>query len=157
VQGHGADFFGNARHRRWGHVIPVLCSALLVRGKSQLQHIDKEIENFILRHIDSIAQLEALLLLRSNDKRDWQLNEIAQRLYVQKADAAEHLLQLCRDGFIADIDGKYRYAPTEDQKAMVDRLAMIYSRQLIPITNLIHKKPQRIRQFAQAFKFRKDS
>jgi hypothetical protein len=39
---------------------------------------------------------------------------------------------------------------------MIDRLAESYAKQLIPITNLIHGKPRRIRQFADAFKFRKD-
>ena len=39
---------------------------------------------------------------------------------------------------------------------MIDRLADSYAKQLIPITNMIHSKPRRIRQFADAFKFRKD-
>ena len=40
--------------------------------------------------------------------------------------------------------------------AMVDRTAETYRRQLIAVTNMIHAKPRRIRQFADAFKFKKD-
>ena len=39
---------------------------------------------------------------------------------------------------------------------MVALLAEHYKRHLIPITNLIHAKPRRIRQFADAFKLKKD-
>lgn len=39
---------------------------------------------------------------------------------------------------------------------MVDELVGLYGRLLIPITNLVHAKPRRIRQFADAFRFRKD-
>ena len=39
---------------------------------------------------------------------------------------------------------------------MVELLAEHYKRHLIPITNLIHAKPRRIRQFADAFKLKKD-
>jgi hypothetical protein len=40
---------------------------------------------------------------------------------------------------------------------MVDRLAELYSKYLIPVTHLIHSKPQtRVREFADAFKLRKE-
>jgi hypothetical protein len=39
---------------------------------------------------------------------------------------------------------------------MVDRLADAYARHLIPVTNLIHGKPRRLREFSDAFKIRKD-
>jgi hypothetical protein len=55
-------------------------------------------------------------------------------------------------------DGTYRYeGGSPEQREIIDRLAAIYSRHLIPVTNMIHGKPGRIRQFAEAFKFRKDS
>jgi hypothetical protein len=36
-------------------------------------------------------------------------------------------------------------------------VAALYAANLIPVTNLIHAKPSRIREFADAFKLRKDS
>jgi hypothetical protein len=41
---------------------------------------------------------------------------------------------------------------------MLDRLAGIYARNLVDVTNLIHSKTSRkAQQFADAFKWRKDS
>jgi len=54
-------------------------------------------------------------------------------------------------------DGLYRYeCATEELRSAVDRVSIAYSRHLIPITNMIHAKPRRIRQFAEAFRIRKD-
>jgi hypothetical protein len=39
---------------------------------------------------------------------------------------------------------------------MVERLAGSYANHLIQVTNLIHGKPRRLREFADAFKLRKD-
>ncbi len=50
----------------------------------------------------------------------------------------------------------YRYECASEARQKVDRLASVYSRHLIPVTNMIHAKPRRIREFADAFKFRKD-
>jgi hypothetical protein len=43
-----------------------------------------------------------------------------------------------------------------EEARMVDRLADAYAKHLIPVTNMIHAKPRRIREFADAFRFRKD-
>jgi hypothetical protein len=40
------------------------------------------------------------------------------------------------------------------RRDVVDRLADAYARHLIPITNLIHDKQRRIREFADAFRIR---
>ena len=40
---------------------------------------------------------------------------------------------------------------------MLERLAEIYAKHLVPVTNLIHSKPKpRIQEFADAFRLRKD-
>jgi len=39
---------------------------------------------------------------------------------------------------------------------MVDRIADVYSKYLIPVTNLIHSKPEnKVQKFADAFNLRK--
>ena len=70
-------------------------------------------------------------------------------------EGAEALARLCAEGLLSQSDGWYRYAGLDAEKAgMVDRLAQAYVIQLIPITNIIHQKPRRIREFADAFKFK---
>ncbi|WP_284735500.1 hypothetical protein [Dongia deserti] len=120
--------------------------------------IPADLRDFILRYIDSVAHLEALLLLRANPQTSWDVPAVAARLYTSEAQAGEVLAQLCGEGLIASENDLYRYAgQSAETLAMIDRLAEFYSKQLIPITNLIHGKPRRIRQFADAFKFRKDN
>jgi hypothetical protein len=119
--------------------------------------IPADLRDFILRYVDSVAHLEALLLLRANAQSSWEISAIAARLYTNEAQAGEVLAQLCSDGLIVCESDLYRYAGQSSEiLGMIDRLAEFYGKQLIPITNLIHGKPRRIRQFADAFKFRKD-
>src|SRR5215467_5746989 len=119
--------------------------------------IPGDLRDFILGHIDSIGQLEALLLLRAHAYEDWDVRRTAARLYAGEAEVAEFLTRLCVDGLLACHDGFYRFAcQTPDLHGTVDRLAAAYSQHLIPVTNVIHGKPRRIREFADAFKFRKD-
>lgn len=119
--------------------------------------ISQEIRTFIARYIDSVAELEALLLLRANPEEAWSIAMVAQRLYIPAADAAEVLRRLTENGFLSAGDAGYTFACAVPELAQgLDRLAETYARQLVAVTNIIHAKPRRIRQFADAFKFRKD-
>lgn len=121
------------------------------------ESIPADLRDFILRFIDSVAHLEALLLLRANSGKSWSAQAVAARLYTSESQASEVLAQLCNEGLIGREGDLYRYAgQPEEMLTLIDRLAEFYSKQLIPITNLIHGKPRRIRQFADAFKLRKD-
>ena len=118
--------------------------------------IPDDLRDFILKYIDSVAHLEALLLLRANRNDPWTIARIAQRLYVGEQQAGEVLGRLCADGLLNCEADTYRYGGQSlDHALMIDRLAEAYARHLIPITNMIHAKPRRIREFADAFKFRK--
>jgi hypothetical protein len=119
--------------------------------------VPEDVRAFILAHIGSVAQLEALLLLRRHADEEWSAGATAARLYVTDAVAAEVLAQLCADGLLACHVDIYRYSPaTPALLRMVDRLADAYARFLIPVTNIIHNNPLRLRRFADAFRFRKD-
>ena len=119
--------------------------------------IPDDLRDFILRHIDSITQLEALLLLRAHPDTDWDAKQTAGRLYAGEQEVADALARLCADGLLTCNAELYRYGcASADGGAMVERLAQAYAHHLIPVTNMIHAKPRRIREFADAFKFRKD-
>jgi hypothetical protein len=119
--------------------------------------IPEDLEDFILRYIDSIAQLEALLLLRRNPKETWTVERAAKRLYIDETEAKAVLDRLCADDLLTCDEGLYRYfGQSDEQRQMIDRLADVYSHHLIPVTNLIHTKAPRLREFADAFKIRKE-
>jgi hypothetical protein len=114
------------------------------------------VRDFVLRHIDSVAQLEALLLLHANSNENWDVPRAAARLYTGEDEIRKVLSYLCADGLLSCKDNVYRYECPPAMAATVDRLADVYRRHLIPVTNIIHTKPRRIREFADAFKFRRD-
>lgn len=123
--------------------------------------IPEDVAHFILERIDSVAQMEALLLLRSNPSQEWSVEELAKRLYISAKQTADIVAALCSQKiFVAILTGppRYRYQPaSKDLQLMVDRVAEMYSKHLVPVTNLIHSKPAtRIQEFADAFKLRKD-
>jgi hypothetical protein len=121
------------------------------------EHVPQEVGDFILRHIDSIAQLEALLLLRANPNETWDVAKLARRLYASDAEVERVLVRLCEDGLASIHENVYRYeCRTPELQHAVDRLADAYKRHLIAVTNMIHSKPRRIREFADAFKFKRD-
>jgi hypothetical protein len=123
--------------------------------------IPNDVRRFILESIDSIAQLEALILLRGSPNEEWGAQKVAARLYIGEQDANSLLARLSAEGLITfnnDRPPLYRYQPDSDDLAViVDRLSEVYSKHLVPVTNLVHSKPRtRVREFADAFNLRKD-
>jgi hypothetical protein len=54
-----------------------------------------DVKALLLRHIDSIAHLEALLLLRANAALAWSTETLSQRLYTPVQETAGILARLC--------------------------------------------------------------
>jgi hypothetical protein len=123
--------------------------------------IPPDVREFLTRYIDSIAQLEALLLLRDNAAPEWSARDVAERLYISEQQTAGILARLAEDRLVEWKDkptGRVVYRPNSTALAeAVDRVAEAYRRHLVPITNLVHGKVQsRVRQFADAFVLRKE-
>lgn len=123
--------------------------------------IPDEVEQFIFEKIDSVAEMEALLLLRSKPEASWSIASLAKRLYIDEEQTAKIVDHLCREGLLTISSNEhpgYRYEPTSlELQNSVDRVAEMYTKHLVPITTLIHSKPRvRIQEFADAFRLRKD-
>jgi hypothetical protein len=112
----------------------------------------------ILDGIDSVPELEAILLLRDHRPRRWSEKEVGERLYVSTAVAGHLLNVLAERGFLSCVVGEYGFAPaTPDLAETIDELAVTYEHHLIEVTLFIHSKPgPSIRQFANAFRLRRD-
>lgn len=125
--------------------------------------IPEDIRRFVLSSIPTVPHLEALLLLRAGGAAPWTAACLAARLYVSEKAAAALLSDLCRDGMCAvrpDAGGvQYHYQPSSPQlRATIDQLAELYGRELLAVTHLIHARLERkAQQFADAFKWRKDT
>jgi hypothetical protein len=123
--------------------------------------ISPGVREFLTRYIDSIAQLEALLLLRDHAGSEWSALDVARRLYVSEQQISGILSRLAEDRLIEWSDkaaGRVVYRPGSGALAeAVDGVAEAYRRHLVPITNLVHGKVQtRVQKFADAFRLRKE-
>jgi hypothetical protein len=126
-----------------------------------LSAISAETRQFILDNIDSVAQLEALLLLRGEAGNAWRPSAVARRLYIQPRVAAKVLRILHERELIALADPEvpaYKYGPTTPERVrLVEDLATTYGKQLVAVTQLIHAKAAgNAQRFADAFRLRKD-
>lgn len=119
--------------------------------------IPADVSEFIARYVDSIAHLEALLLLRRETAGEWDGPRLATRLYIPAAEAQRVLDQLAAAALVRREAGLYRYLPkSAGDEAVVERLSALYATHLIPITHLIHDRTgRRIQAFADAFKLKK--
>jgi len=122
--------------------------------------IPARVMQFVTERIDSVPQLEALLLMWENPERLWTEDELAARIYVPKQVAAVILQSLQRQQLItAEVAPvRYRYnAQWDPPGEVLPEVAASYRRHLVPITTFIHSRASSaVREFARAFDFKKD-
>jgi len=123
--------------------------------------VPEDLRRFVLTSIPSVPFLEALLLMRADPDQPWRRDTLARRLYVREKTAEDLLADLCtaRIAVPCGDAGAYRYAPADaGMRERIDRLADAYATHLVEVTHLIHSSLDRkAQQFADAFKWRKDS
>jgi hypothetical protein len=122
--------------------------------------IPDEVRRFILTSVPSVPFVEAMLMFMGRRGEPLENSEVARRLYVSDAAAAEILRQLGEARIVQPCPGNlsHRYAPDGDLGRMLDQVRTCYARDLIGVTDLIHSRSGRkAQQFADAFKLRKDS
>ena len=124
-----------------------------------LTEVPEHVRRFIVEAIDSVPELEALLLLRTARDRRWSPEDAGARLYVSLPVATHVLSALTARGLLVGEDDTFRYAPVRPElEAVIADLATAYSEHLIAVTRLIHGKPApSVRQFADAFRLRKET
>ncbi|MBA3533298.1 MAG: hypothetical protein H0T73_15365 [Ardenticatenales bacterium] len=123
--------------------------------------IPELIKSFIATHIQSVEQLEILLLLTENAERDWSAAEVSNSLVIHLESAFVRLKELSGKGLLVSTpepDPRYRFQPSTPEVAkLLHDLADVYKRRRVSVITLIFSKPlDNIRSFADAFKLRKD-
>ena len=122
--------------------------------------IPARVIEFLAENIDTVPQLEAMLLLWQAPNSRWSVEELAVRLYVSKEEAAAIIRALQMRALIAS-DGQpntYRYSADWDTSGTVmTEVAHAYRHHLIDITKFIHSRASSaVRAFARAFDLKKD-
>jgi DNA-binding IclR family transcriptional regulator len=125
-----------------------------------LPEIPARVLQFIAARIDTVPQLEALLLLWENPQREWSEEELAARIYVGRPVAATIMQALQRQQLVTTepASARYRYNPQWDPSGEVmPEVAAAYSRHLVQLATFIHSRASTaVREFARAFDLKKD-
>ena len=119
-----------------------------------------EAEEFIERAVDTIHQVEILMLLRRSPDRFWRVDAIAAELMMTDTTVASSLSGLRANGVLVAEDanpGGYRYGPRSlALHAGVESLAAAYEADPLPVLKAVLNKPPRaLRSFSDAFLFRR--
>ena len=128
-----------------------------MEGETQKLQVDR----FILAQIDSVTHLEALLLLFNSRPKAWSTDEMAKSLYVRNEVASKILDNLLHRNLIAaspNQAGFFFYCSDDEARnKMLNDVDAIYRKEVVRISSLIHSKgPAGVRDFARAFRFKKD-
>ena len=99
--------------------------------------IPAHVLRFLEESIDSVPQLETLLMMFDDPDRVWLVADVASRNYISEQRAVETLNALERRRLVSP-EGeppRYRFAPAEDEtRVLVADLARCYQRNLSRIT-----------------------
>lgn len=118
---------------------------------------ESKIRDFIDHYIDSVEQLEILLLLKESSPKSWTSKEINEKLQSHLDSVKERLEQLCILKLITCQDSRYFY-PGEDRVAIskVEAVAQAYRQKRIRVIEMIFSRPKnKLKDFSNAFKLRK--
>lgn len=125
------------------------------------ESIPDRVKVFVTEQIDSVVQLEILLLLYRQSGQDFTAGDVASQLRIDPAWAAPQLDVLCARSVLVCAPGPpavYRYGPrTPELHETIAQLAQSYATHRVRITTMIFSKPpDALRSFADAFRLRKE-
>lgn len=117
-----------------------------------------DVKEFIGRHIHSVAQLEILLVLRSEPQKCWTADTITQKLYLQLEMTSRLLAEIVGRGLAIRTDSGFLYQPSDDaDRSAIDHLAQVYHERRVAVTAEIFSKPKgSLRAFSDAFRLRRE-
>ena len=123
--------------------------------------IPPDVRQLIADHIDSVLQLEILLLLQGQPQKEFSVQEVVTELRVDVSFVSEQLANLCARGMLVctnEASKTYRYGPrSAEMQQAIDGLRTAYADRRVSVISLIFAKPvDKLRTFADAFRLRKD-
>jgi DNA-binding IclR family transcriptional regulator len=121
--------------------------------------LPQDVHQFLYRNIDSVEQLEVLILLLHHPERGWSPDEVARELYSHPASIARRLAMLLGQDLLREVEpGCYQYAPrTGELHATVLRVSEMYRERRVAVVTLIASKPiENVRAFSDAFRIRRN-
>jgi hypothetical protein len=122
------------------------------------EKITEPLRDFIAQEIQSVEQLEILLLLAEAPERRWKAREIFDKIRSNEQSVLTRLQRLAARGLLREEpEGFFQFQPSQaGHKELVDELARLYRERRVKITELIYaRRADPVQNFADAFKLRK--
>ena len=118
--------------------------------------IAEPVRRFIAGHLESVAQLEVLLLVRAAPEKWWTPEEVARAQVTRPPAALGFLRHLADTGLLEADDERFRYAPPGRTGAVVDELAACYATRRPTVVGLVLAGPdEAVTSLADAFRIRR--
>jgi DNA-binding MarR family transcriptional regulator len=118
-----------------------------------------DVARFLGDHIDSVEQLEILLLLHRAGDSAWTPEMVAAALYTQPTSAARRLASLCDHGLLERVGEPpaYRYVAVNPERGeLISTLADTYRERRVAVVTAIATNPvENVRAFSDAFRLRR--
>lgn len=120
--------------------------------------IPLEAQQFLAKYIHSIEQLEILCLLFDPPSKPWSEGEVFKHIQSSRNSVATNLRHLHNAHFLIFDEKSGHYFPeTLDLARQASEMIRIYRERRVAVIETIYTMPSDpIRQFADAFKIRKD-
>jgi hypothetical protein len=120
-----------------------------------------ELEKFIAEEIQSLEQVEILLLLSGNPHKSWSSRGVYDVVKSNPASVDARLEELTARGILikeAHPEVRYQFAPKDENVwKVVNELRDAYKERPVKVVQAIYSKPpDAVQEFARAFRVRKD-
>jgi AraC-like DNA-binding protein len=120
--------------------------------------LPEDVHRFLVQYIDSVEELEVLLLARMSAGRSWSADDMARELYSHPTSIARRFQRLLGAGLLREPAPQfYQYGPRSAQMdQLIARVAEIYRERRVAVISLIASKPiENVKAFSDAFLLRK--
>lgn len=116
-----------------------------------------DIKDFLTEHIDSVGQLEILFLLLDRQGSEWTVQKLSNELRSNQTVINNHLSHLIAHKLITKTDNGYVYDLQGEEDERVRKLHASYKEMPVSVIAFLYEKPKdKLKSFADAFKFKKD-
>ena len=120
--------------------------------------IPAEVVRFIAEQIQSLEQLEVLLLVSALPDRHWTPDGVFQVVQTNRDVVQQRLDEFVKRGLMSKSEEGYRYAPKSEALArQIATTSQIYKLRRHKLIEIIYSpRDEDLRRFSDAFKFKKD-
>ena len=127
-----------------------------------MERVPREVRRFIADNIDSVGQLEVLLLVRSDPERYWSASEVSRTLRSRRTWAEVQLEYLRVEGLLVageDNHPRYRYDPARpDLELVIARVSEAFESLRADVIRLVFSQSpsEHLRAFSETFRLRQE-